>query len=81
VHAQFAELLASQHDQARRENRTLPEVPRPLFRAAVGAINELVSDQVRSGRTAELPELEDTILHLELVLFAGHDAAARAART
>jgi AcrR family transcriptional regulator len=80
VHARFADLLVASHAQARRELDGLPEVPEPLFRAAVGAINELVSDYVRSGRTADLPELEDTILHLELVLFAGHEVAARATR-
>jgi AcrR family transcriptional regulator len=78
VHAGFADLLQSLHEQARRDLQTLPEVPAPLFRAAVGAINELVSDHVREGRTADLPELEDAILYLELVLFAGHDVAARA---
>ena len=78
VHARFAELFTSLHEQAQREMPQLPDVPPSIPRAAVGAINELVSDYVRAGRTAELPELEDTILHLELVLFAGHDVAARA---
>ena len=80
VHARFADLLADQHEQARRELETMPRVDPPIFRATVGAINELVSDYVRSGRTAELPDLEDTILQVELVLFAGHELAARAAR-
>jgi AcrR family transcriptional regulator len=80
VHAAFARLLEEDHARARAEVGTLPEVPRELFRAAVGAINELVSAYVREGRTADLPELEDTILYLELVLFAGHDVAARAVR-
>ena len=80
VHAAFARLLEEDHERARAEVDTLPEVPRELFRAAVGAINELVSAYVRDGRTADLPELEDTILYLELVLFAGHEVAARAVR-
>jgi len=80
VHTRFADLLATLHDQARTEMPQLPEVPPAIPRAAVGAINELVSDYVRAGRTEELPELEDTILYLELVLFAGHDVAARATR-
>ena len=78
VHSAFAELLATLHEQGRREMPELREVPPAIPRAAVGAINELVSDYVRAGRTADLPELEETILHLELVLFAGHDVAARA---
>ena len=72
VHARFAELFASIHEQSRRD------MPPAIPRAAVGAVNELVSDYVRSGRTERLPELEDTLLYLELVLFAGHDVAARA---
>jgi len=78
VHARFAELLTTLHEQARCEMPELPKVPPAIPRAAVGAINELVSDYVRAGRTEQLPELEDTILHLELVLFAGHDVAAQA---
>lgn len=80
VHERFAELLATQHELARREQPDLPDVPHAIARAAVGAVNELVSDHVRRGHTAELPDLEDTILHLELVLFAGHEAAAAATR-
>jgi AcrR family transcriptional regulator len=78
VHARFADLFATLHEQARREMPHLPNMPPAIPRAAVGAINELVSDYVRSGRTERLPELEDTLLYLELVLFAGHDVAARA---
>jgi AcrR family transcriptional regulator len=78
VHERFAELFATIQRQARSELPQLPDVPPAISRAAVGAINELVSDYVRSGRTERLPELEDTLLYLELVLFAGHDVAARA---
>jgi AcrR family transcriptional regulator len=78
VHARFAELFATIQQQVRRDMPQLPDVPPAISRAAVGAVNELVSDYVRSGRTERLPELEDTLLYLELVLFAGHDVAARA---
>ena len=80
VHARFAELFATLHAQAHSDVPELPEAAAAAPRAAVGAINELVSDYVRDGRTAELLELEDTILHLSLVLFAGHDVAAAATR-
>ena len=80
VHEAFASMLQKMHERARAEVDTLPDVPPELFRAAVGAINELVSAYVREGRTAAMAELEDTILYLELVLFAGHEVAARAAR-
>jgi AcrR family transcriptional regulator len=78
VHERFAELFGTLHRQARREMPQLPVVSDAIPRAAVGAINELVSDYVRAGRTDQLLELEETILYLELVLFAGHDAAAAA---
>jgi AcrR family transcriptional regulator len=78
VHERFAALFETLHAETRRELPQLPDLPPAIPRAAVGAINELVSDYVRAGRTEQLPELEDTILYLELVLFAGHDVAARA---
>jgi AcrR family transcriptional regulator len=78
VHERFAELFAANHEQARHEMPELPAVPPEIPRAAVGAVNELVFDYVRDRRTGELPDLADTILHLELVLFAGHEVAARA---
>ena len=81
VHESFAELFATQHELARREQPELPAVPHTICRAAVGAVNELVSDHVRGGRTAELPDLEEPILHLELVLFAGHGVADAATRS
>jgi AcrR family transcriptional regulator len=81
VHERFATLLQTLHEQMRLELGTLPDVPSGLFRAAVGAINELVSCHVREGRTKQLLELEDELLYLQLVLFAGHDAAARATRS
>jgi AcrR family transcriptional regulator len=80
VHASFAALLAANLELGRRENPELRAVPESIPRAAVGAINELISGYVRDGRTSELPELEEQILHLELVLFAGHEVAARATR-
>ena len=68
----FAQLLRDLHREARREYPMLPEVPDAVYVAAVGAINELVSDLTREGRTAELPELEDTLLYVQSTLFAGH---------
>ena len=78
VHGRFADLFAALHEQSRREDPQLPAVPATVCRAAVGAINEVVSDHVRAGRAADLLELEDEIVYLVLVLFAGHDAAAAA---
>jgi AcrR family transcriptional regulator len=72
----FAQLFRDLHDDARRQFPDLPPVPEPVYVAAVGAINELVSEFARAGRTADLPELEDTLLYLQVALFAGRDAAA-----
>jgi hypothetical protein len=35
-----------------------------------------VTDFAREGRTDALPELEDTLLYLQVALFAGRDTAA-----
>jgi AcrR family transcriptional regulator len=72
----FAQLFRDLHDEARRQFPDLPPVPEAVYVAAVGAINELVSEFAREGRTAELPELEDTLLYLQVALFAGRDTAA-----
>jgi AcrR family transcriptional regulator len=72
----FAQLFRDLHDEARRQFPELPPVPAPVYVAAVGAINELVSEFAREGRTRELPELEDTLVYLQVALFAGRETAA-----
>jgi AcrR family transcriptional regulator len=72
----FAQLFRDLHEDARRQFPHLQPVPEEIYVAAVGAINELVSDVVREGRTADLPQLEDTLLFLQLALFADRDTAA-----
>jgi AcrR family transcriptional regulator len=72
----FAQLFRDLHVEARRQFPGLAPVPEPIYVAAVGAINELVSDFARAGRTDALPELEDTIVYLQVALFAGRDQAA-----
>jgi AcrR family transcriptional regulator len=72
----FANLFRDLHEEARRQFPQLTPVPDPIYVAAVGAINELVSDLLREGRADELPQLEDTLLYLQVALFAGSDTAA-----
>jgi AcrR family transcriptional regulator len=72
----FAQLFRDLHEEARRQFAELPPVPEPVYIAAVGAINELVSEFAREGRMHELPELEDTLLYLQVALFAGRETAA-----
>jgi AcrR family transcriptional regulator len=76
VHRRFADLIRRLHTEARRNNHHLPELPDEVYPAIVGLMNELVSERVRAGRTDELPQLEDALVYLQLVLFAGHDVAA-----
>jgi AcrR family transcriptional regulator len=76
VHARFAELLKTLHESYRADHpNEIPELPDEVFIATVGAVNELVTDRVRKGRTAELPELEDVISYLQIAFLAGHARA------
>lgn len=67
----FAELNRAWHDQARRGRPDWPEVPFDAYLGLSGATTELVSVRVRHGRTAELPELEDTLVALHMAVLAG----------
>jgi AcrR family transcriptional regulator len=71
VHERFQHLLRDLYEQTRREYPELPAVPEPIWVAAVGALNELVSQYVRQGQTAQLPELEDTLVYIQSALFTG----------
>ncbi|HEY3020189.1 MAG TPA: TetR/AcrR family transcriptional regulator [Solirubrobacteraceae bacterium] len=66
VHRQFAVL-------ARELVESVPGAPRlpdELYLAAVGATNEVVSAWVVEGRTAQLPELEDVVFHIQVSLLS-----------
>lgn len=76
VHRRFEQLFRDLHAEARRELPSLPAVPDPIYTAAVGAINELVSGYVREGHTAELPELEQTLVDVQVALLLGREWAA-----
>ncbi len=77
VHRRFAELLRELHQAQREVAPELPELPDEVFAATVGAVHELVTERVRQGRTAELPQLEPVITYLQLAFLGGHDEAAR----
>lgn len=68
VHDRFAALLREQVGAAREQLPGLPEVPDEAYLAAVGATDVVVSRLVARGRIAELPELEDVVLHIQLSL-------------
>jgi AcrR family transcriptional regulator len=74
VHDRFAALLREQLDAARAQIPELPEPPEEVYLAAVGATDLVVSRLVARGRIAELPLLEDAVLHIQLSLLVGTPA-------
>ncbi|HEX5407349.1 MAG TPA: TetR/AcrR family transcriptional regulator [Pseudonocardiaceae bacterium] len=67
----FAELNRAWHERALRWRPDWPDVPYDAYLGLSGATTELVSVRVRHGKTAELPELEDTLVALHLAVLAG----------
>jgi len=57
--------------RAEREHRSWPKLPDEVHAAIVGAVHELVVARVREGRTAELLQLEETVLQLHMAVFGG----------
>jgi AcrR family transcriptional regulator len=67
VHARFAQRFADGY-RSLAAGRDLPEPPAYVFRAAVGAIHELVIDRLLKEGAGALPELLGPILEIELRL-------------
>lgn len=59
AHEQIALLLRDWHASAREALARLPEVAPKRYAAAVGAVHELVYEFVATGRSSEVPTLED----------------------
>jgi AcrR family transcriptional regulator len=77
VHERFAAQLQAIQAAARED---LPELPDPspyVYRACVGAINELVTDELLRRGAAELPALLPAVLEVQIGLLIGHELAAR----
>ena len=71
VHERFAQRLAEAHAAIVAEIGTPAGLPMPapyIFRAAVGAIHELVIDRLLKEGAQALPDLLDAILEVELRL-------------
>lgn len=79
VHARFADLIASAHARIRAGAPELPEIPEHVFRAVVGAVNELVTTALVADGAAALPALTDRVLEFQLAVLLGY-GPARAAR-
>jgi len=79
VQDRFAAQLRNVHRRARADIPEIPEVPTHTFRAAVGAVNELVTAEVLEHGEDTLPELVDAILDVQLALLVGRQMAAELA--
>jgi AcrR family transcriptional regulator len=79
VQGRFADQLAAIHRRARADIPDIPELPPHTFRAAVGAVNELVTAHVLEHGADTLPELTDAILDVHLALLVGRELASRIA--
>ena len=66
------------HALVRADLGGLPPLPDDLFLALAGGGNELVAAAVRDGRAAELAELEQTLVFLQVSVMAGPAVAATA---
>jgi AcrR family transcriptional regulator len=77
VHERFADLLEGVQRAARDDLPDLPDPPRHVFRACVGAINELVTDGLLRDGAATLPDLLPALLEVEDGLLLGRELAAR----
>lgn len=71
VQDRFAAQLQSIHRTIREDIPEVPEVPTHRFRAAVGAVNELVTTQLLEGGAETLPKLADAIVDIDLALLVG----------
>jgi AcrR family transcriptional regulator len=67
----FAEMTATWHRRARARHPDWPAVPDDVYLAIAGAIAKLVRTAVRNGQTDALPNMEDTLLSLNLAVLAG----------
>ncbi|MBA2429713.1 MAG: TetR/AcrR family transcriptional regulator [Thermoleophilaceae bacterium] len=80
VHGLFRARVARLHEDfgvqvVAADEHAGPPPAEALLTALVGGTDELVSEWVRAGRAAELPELESAVVHLHLSLFAGPETA------
>ena len=79
VQQRFAAQLEAIHHRARADIPAIPDVGPHTFRAAVGAVNELVTAHVLERGADTLPELTEAILDVHLALLVGRELAERIA--
>jgi AcrR family transcriptional regulator len=74
----FARLYRAVAERAREQQPDLPTVPELVTRTIVLAAVELTTQYIRENRVSSLPELENDVLYLWLMVVAGHEVAAAA---
>jgi AcrR family transcriptional regulator len=77
----FARLYRMVAERARAQQPDLPTVPDVVSRVIVVAAVELTTQYIREDRATSLPELEDDVLYMWLMVLAGHEVAAAAVAT
>ncbi len=74
----FTRLFRTMAERAAAEQPGLPRVPDVVARAMVVAGVELTTQYIREDRVSSLPDLENDVLYLWLMVLAGHEVAAAA---
>ena len=75
----YADLNQAWHDRARTRHPDWPALPDDAYLGLAGATAELVKAKVRADVTGQVPELEDTVVALHLVVMAGQTWPAASA--
>src|SRR5580693_3160355 len=75
VQRRFAAQLEAVHRRARQDIPEIPQVPPYTFRAAVGAVTELVTAHVLEHGAETLPDLAGAVLDVQLALLVGRQVA------
>jgi AcrR family transcriptional regulator len=78
AYAPFRQMFAELARRARAEQPELPPLPRLIPRVLVLAITELIAEEVRAGRTAQLTDLDEEIALLAIKLLADDQTARQA---
>jgi AcrR family transcriptional regulator len=73
----FVQMFAALGARARAEQPSLPPLARLVPRILVLSITELVAEEVRAGRTEQLPELEAELVAVAIKLLADDRATGR----
>jgi AcrR family transcriptional regulator len=75
VHERFADLLEATYRTARKDVPALPEPGRHIYRAAVGAVDELVTDALLRRGADALPAMLPAVVEAQMSLLVGRELA------